>query len=281
MQHVLVTGVTGFIGRALVTSLSESHHVMGISRNPAEDTVMCVHGEFGSFEDLHQFDDQPIDAVVHLAAVTGMGKERELLETNVLGTRNLLRYAIGRGCRRFVLASSIAVVGIQDIAFHPDHLPMRDRHPCLDGCGYGFTKHLMEQTADYFARQIDDLTIVSLRIASIFDEATSPSLIVPGPAVAWATGAVTMMSRRDVVRAITLALDAKLPTGHHVYNTVSPFAWASVPTAEILHSWYGDEYDASYYEQPEHRWDALFDCTAICDELGFAAEDLPPTDSRA
>ena len=140
MSTVLITGASGFIGRALSVSMAADHRVICMSRKNPELDLPYVNGEFGSFEDLQQLNDEAIDVVIHLAAVTGGCSERDAVIVNVEGTRCLMRYAMDRGCRKFVMASSIAAVGMQNEAFRPQTLPISDEHPCLDRNGYGLSK---------------------------------------------------------------------------------------------------------------------------------------------
>ena len=93
--------------------MSVHHNVLCLSRkNPGLD-LPWIQGDFGSYEDLRQLDDNAIDAVIHLAAVTGGCRERDGLLVNVEGSRCLMRYLIDSGCRKFIMASSIAAVGFQ------------------------------------------------------------------------------------------------------------------------------------------------------------------------
>ena len=152
MANILVTGTSGFVGSALARSLvgCGAHNVYCISRKLSGiEGATEVRGAFHSFEDLRAFDDVGMDAVVHLAAVTGGCREEDALLVNVEGTRKLMRYFIDRGCKKFVNASSIAAVGIQTTAFRPLELPVPDEHPCLDRDGYGFSKYLMEEITKY------------------------------------------------------------------------------------------------------------------------------------
>ncbi len=112
MANILITGASGFIGRALCADMATRHRVLCLSRHDPELDLPWIRGEFGSFEDLRQLDDEAIDAVIHLAAAKGRGSsERDKVLVNVEGTRCLMRYLIDRGCKKFVLASSIAAVG--------------------------------------------------------------------------------------------------------------------------------------------------------------------------
>ena len=169
MSRILITGTSGFIGRALAESMATDHEVFCISRQKTEvEGVTVVQGDFTSPEDLRRLDPQQIDVVVHLAAVTGGGTEEELLRVNLMGTYQLVRYFVDGGCKKFVLASSIAAVGMQSPLFRPLRLPMPDEHPCLDRVGYGFSKYMMEEVSRYLARQNGDLDFINIRLASSF-----------------------------------------------------------------------------------------------------------------
>ncbi len=128
-KTVLVTGGTGFIGARLIPMLAEQYQVISLARTRQKtaDGVIGVKGSFHSFEDLRQLDSYRIDALVHLAAVTGGCSEAEGIEVNVAGTRRLIRYLVDRDCRQFALASSVAATGCLTDAeprFMPLQLPM-------------------------------------------------------------------------------------------------------------------------------------------------------------
>ena len=144
MSTILITGTSGFIGRALAASLADQHKVIGLSRKPTPvEGITAVEGDFTDPEKLHSLDPHgDIDVVVHLAAVVGRGSEADCIGVNVAGTHRMLRHCIDRGTRRFVLASSIAAVGMQSTRFRPLQLPMPDEHPCVGDGGYGFSKYL-------------------------------------------------------------------------------------------------------------------------------------------
>ncbi len=135
MSTILVTGASGFIGKALAASLAAKHNVVCISRsNPGLD-LPTIRGNFDAFEDLRQLDGYQFDAVVHLAAVTGGCLERDGILVNVEGTRCLMRYLMDRGCRKFVMASSIAAVGFQSVKFRRWPSPSPMSIPALTATG--------------------------------------------------------------------------------------------------------------------------------------------------
>ena len=66
-MRVLITGTSGFIGRALAADMAADHEVVCLSRQPTEiAAVAVVVGDFSRVEDLHQLDRWDFDALVHL-----------------------------------------------------------------------------------------------------------------------------------------------------------------------------------------------------------------------
>jgi len=275
MSTILITGASGFIGKALAKSMAEKHDVVCMSRhNPGVGTPW-VRGVFGDFEDLRQLDGYDIDVVVHLAAVTGGCLERDGILVNVEGTRCMMRYLMDRGCRKFVMASSIAVVGVQSTKFRPLALPIPDEHPCLDRDGYGVSKYLMEEITKYYQRQNDDIDVINLRLGSIADDKALPEPRRVSPLGQWALGSITVMALCDAVRALTLAAEAPHTAGVRILNATAPRAWVADPVADVLRGWWGDSVDVSNFEQPGHAYEAVYDVRRIEEELGFVAAVLP------
>ena len=137
----LITGGCGFIGTALVKELLETHAIKKIrvfdnlSVGAREDlALVCQYTELKSTKTSHS--DTPVvelmvgdiqdyqkcerackgmDVVVHLAANTGVGPSvenpRRDMQSNVVGTFNMLEAARQRKIKSFIFASSGAPVG--------------------------------------------------------------------------------------------------------------------------------------------------------------------------
>jgi UDP-glucose 4-epimerase len=243
-------------------------------RNPGLD-LPYVRGEFSSFEDLRRLDATPIDVVVHLAAVTGGCLERDGMLVNVEGTRCLMRYLMDRGCEKFVMASSIAAVGMQSIRFRPLTLPIPDEHPCLDRDGYGFSKYMMEEVTRYHHRQNDRIDVINLRLASIAADDRMPEPLRAGPLREWALGQITIMALSDAVRAFSMAAEAARRPGVRIMNAAGPKAWVGDPVAEVLEAWWGGDVDLSCFQEPGREYDSVYDVSRIEKEIGFTARKLP------
>ena len=274
MSTILVTGASGFIGSALSAALGPDHEVIAMSRSTVDiPGVTYVKGEFWSFEALRQLDKWNFDAVVHLGAEL-RGPDRDFVMVNGEGSRCLMRYLIDRGCRKFVMASSIAAIGCQSVLFRPEVLPIPDEHPCYDLYGYGFSKFIMEEITKYHWRQNPGIDVVNIRLCSVIrDEVRSrkPEGIRPLPE--WTVGTVTCMFLSDAIRAFSLAALGPVKPGVRILNTAAERIWATVPTAEFLENWWGDDVDLSYFRKPGNEFRSVYSVDRLREELDFTAVD--------
>ena len=274
MSTILVTGASGFIGSALSAELGADHEVIAMSRSTVDiPGVTWVKGEFDSFESLRQLDRWKFDAVVHLAAEL-RGPERDFVMVNGEGSRCLMRYLIDRGCRKFVMASSIAAIGCQSVRFRPDVLPIPDEHPCYDLDGYGFSKFLMEEITKYYWRQNPEIDVINIRLCSVIQGDVIkrvPEGIRPIPE--WTVGNVTLMFLSDAIRAFSLAVLGPRKPGVRILNTAAERIWATVPTADFLENWWGDAVDLSYFRRPGNEFRGVYRVDRLREELDFTAVD--------
>ncbi|MEE3258555.1 MAG: NAD(P)-dependent oxidoreductase [Candidatus Latescibacterota bacterium] len=272
-MRVLITGTSGFVGGALAADMAADHEVVCLSRQPTEVAgVAAVVGDFARLEGLHLLDHWNFDALVHLAAVTGAGSEADLMRVNVLGTYELLRYLVDRGCEKFVLASSIAAVGMQSVHFRPLELPMSDEHPCLDRDGYGFSKYMMEETTRYLSRQREALDFINIRLASFWPEDREPVARKPGLVGPWGMGSISCMYLSDAVRCFRLAAENEKKQGVRIMNAVGGQACVEGTVPELMRVWYGEDAGAiamGHYERVGHERDPVYDISRIEKELGF------------
>lgn len=123
MKNILVTGATGFIGRALCNKLlADGYQVRGAVRGAVQMTALpsgvegVIVGDIGPETDWSDAL-SGIEGIVHLAARVHVMRESAAdplaayREINVEGTKSLAIAAMNTGVKRFVYISSVKVNG--------------------------------------------------------------------------------------------------------------------------------------------------------------------------
>lgn len=139
MQTILVTGCAGFIGWKVSEKLIKNgHHVIGIDNMNDYYDPRLKKWRLQKLADKHNFkfykydiadykkikkvfSANKIDAVINLAARAGVRASVEnpwvYLDTNIKGTLNLLECSKDFGIKKFVLASTSSIYGLNDMPF--------------------------------------------------------------------------------------------------------------------------------------------------------------------
>lgn len=208
-MNILVTGMSGLIGGLTRRELAPRATLSALNRS-AVDGVPTTRADLADYDAIRPaFDGQ--DVVVHLAAKAGENFTwDELLQTNVVGTRNVLVAAQEAGCKRVVFASSGATVSGWELvepyksivearyADAPDEWPMIRHDMATRPTGvYGSTKVWGEAIARHVA-DTSALSVICLRIGYV-NAADRPSR--PRDYAVWC-------SQRDIARAIAGCVDA-------------------------------------------------------------------------
>lgn len=154
-MNVLLTGATSFIGEHLARDLvKRGHDVTGTYRTENDSVSRLAlllgnqqHGRLRlvkvdlSQEECWRLFPKSADVVVHIAAVskTEDSGTQDLLDCNINGLCNVIKYSMSAGIRQFVYTSSLSVHGNIEEAEVDEHTPIRE--PGL----YGATKYLGER----------------------------------------------------------------------------------------------------------------------------------------
>ena len=273
MATILITGGTGFIGSRLIPALAKEHQAISFARSPSgEGPAIVAEGSFLSDGDLSRLDDFDIDVAIHLAAVKAHCSEEDGMQVNVVGSRRLVRYLLDRGCRRFILASTIAVPGCWNPEWIPDTLPIPADHVCQARDAYGMSKWLMEQEAEYFARCTPDAGFVLPRLAHVRDDETWHSELIPTDGIQWPWLDLADVMLSDVLDAFGKAIDKTNEPGVHRYNIAGPDVRTQEPVAAALTKFFGanaEQLDLDHHEEPGNEFAPVYDLRPARDDLGW------------
>jgi UDP-glucose 4-epimerase len=175
-MRCLVLGGAGFMGSHIVDALVARNHSVRIFDLPnisvdnlqqSMDSVEILGGDFNNVNAITQALED-IDVVVHLVSTTLPGPSNENpvydVESNVIGTLNLLKQAVEKGVKKIIFSSSGGTVyGI------PRSVPIPETHETNPVCSYGITKLTIEKHLALF-HHLHNLDYTVLRLANPYGE---------------------------------------------------------------------------------------------------------------
>ena len=287
-QKILVTGAGGLLGGYTVDALRDRCTVSGLDVVPARHDIPHITDSIENLDAVRRAVAGQ-DAVVHIAARPNIwsGDGREIVQTNVVGTWNVLQAAEEAGVKRVIVTSSDSVVGftvLDGAMVPPRYLPVDAEHPRHPTDAYALSKKLCEETARAFADR-GRLDVVVLRPVFVLYPEFECEVIARaadpdgyrGPAAGGRNpaGGGPMwhyVDPRDLARAYRCALETDDP-GFGPYFICGPTTLAPEPTI--------DRFTAKTGAKPEIRDTAvyrdnpfapLYDLRTPAERLGFAAE---------
>ncbi len=192
INHILITGVAGFIGSNLAEKLlKEGYQVTGIDNfDPFYPRLMKegnLHALIGSPQfrfiemDIRLKDDfkritSIPDLVIHLAAKPGVVPSVKdphgYIETNILGTQNLLDWMTTQSIDKLIFASSSSIYGNHhETPFRENMVLDRPISP------YAFTKKSGELQT-YTWHYLNHTSVINLRFFTVFGPRQRPDLAI-------------------------------------------------------------------------------------------------------
>jgi UDP-glucose 4-epimerase len=177
-MRVLITGGAGFIGSHLALALQKRVAVR-IVDNLRTGQRRRLEGRNVDFVQASVLDTAALrsamsgaDVVFHLAAMVGlqesMDNPRDCIETNVIGTFNVLEAAADAGVRKLVFASSAAIYGDEP------RVPTSETASPNPKSLYALTKLDGEYLCEMFLRE-ERLKTATLRFFNVFGPGQDPT----------------------------------------------------------------------------------------------------------
>jgi len=229
-MNVLVTGSSGHLGEAIVRTLKErGHSVRGLDITPSPQTDVI-----GSVADRGRVRDcmEGMKSVIHTATLhkphVGTHSKSDFVETNVLGTLNLLEEAVSAGVGSFVFTSTTSAFGA---ALRPGPgapaVWVTEELKTVPRNIYGVTKVAAEDLCELLHGQ-SGLPCVILRTSRFFPEQDDEKLIRDGYEDANAKVNEFLYRRvelADAVDAHLLAVERarEIGFGRFIISATSPF----------------------------------------------------------
>jgi UDP-glucose 4-epimerase len=173
-MRVLVTGSSGQLGSFVCELLADSHEVIGMDIRESAFPSTRSLTELGDITDEQHVRKAvtDVDAVIHCAAQVSVERSFEDpvtdLNTNVLGTVNLLHASSRSGVKKFLYVSSAAVYG------NPRSQPIPENHPTEPMSNYGASKLAGERFALSYAHS-SHLDVVVVRPFNFYSPRADPA----------------------------------------------------------------------------------------------------------
>lgn len=241
-ERVLITGATGFLGRALVYELLENN-----SKNPEEALLFTIARSKSRIPGVRHtsidLEDQRAVATVlaeihptqiyHLSGLSKVSNEvsfADYFSSNFLQTKNL---ATGLeslpGKVKVLLASSVHVYGNQEGA-------ISESSPVHPHSAYAFSKHLSEECLRRSSKNRDGFEAVTVRLSTCFGPGQSSGFVASDFAkkireaklntlTKISTGPLKpfrqFMDYRDAARAFRLIMNHQQAAPFDIYNLAS------------------------------------------------------------
>ena len=189
-RQVLVTGAGGFIASHLVERLVSagaqvraftrytSRNDVGMLRFLPPDVFSELEIVYGDLRDVEAVRGavRGVDTVFHLGALIAIPYSyvhpREVIETNVMGTVNILMAARDSGVRRVVHTSTSEVYGTAQ------YTPIDEEHPLQGQSPYSASKIGADKIAESFYRSFE-VPVVTLRPFNTYGPRQSARAVIP------------------------------------------------------------------------------------------------------
>jgi nucleoside-diphosphate-sugar epimerase len=179
-QCILITGANGLIGRHLLERLvQEGRRAIGIDLTPRDGRERVFSCSLTDTHRLYALARQhAITDIIHCGAVSGpmvmVDNPHGIIDTNVVGTANIMEVVRVMEMRRLVFCSSTSAVGTTNT---PDNDLVSEPIPLKPGSVYGSTKAACEQLLSAYRLQHGQDN-VAIRLSWVYGPGRTTACII-------------------------------------------------------------------------------------------------------
>lgn len=240
-MNILVTGGSGLVGGFVVDELLQAgHRVTVLDRVPPQQHTRFIRADILRLGDLTWAFEQQ-EAIIHLAAIPHPLNDppQRVMETNVMGTFNVLEAAARARVPKVVIASTDSTLGFVFATheFLPEYLPIDEKHPLKPQDPYGLSKVLDEEICQAYTRGYR-MSTICVRICFIWDtRRVMEHREWVEDAEARRKGLWVCTDGRDAAQAFRLALEAQA-LEHEAFFAPADDGMTLVPTVELIERYF-------------------------------------------
>ncbi|EMO45799.1 NAD(P)-dependent oxidoreductase [Leptospira santarosai] len=181
-MRIIITGVNGFIGKALYNHLSKYHDIIGIYNSGEPLSQNCYKADLTKEADIYtilkKIENDPVDVIIHLASQMANANylnDLSILYVNSAISKNLALLAKSCNTKHLINFSSSSVYPNVDGIFDENSIP----NPALNAdCMYGLSKLNGEVILNYFLSKTQ-IPITHLRVAMVYGAGMDPHRLIP------------------------------------------------------------------------------------------------------
>lgn len=210
-MKALVTGATGFIGRNLISELLKRGEMVSAIVKPGKensfpDEIEIIRADIRDPREIPPRIFRGVDVVFHTAGVTSSFRREEYMNTNFIGTKNLVEVMLESGQNpKFIYVSTLAAVGPSD---DPDHVITEEELPHPVGL-YGESKRKAEEYLIFMRNKVKSIILRPGVVYGALDRNLLPilrwSIKLAFPVISGSILSLVHIS--DLVKAILLAAE--------------------------------------------------------------------------
>lgn len=174
-MRITITGGSGFIGSNIVSTLMSAHSITVLDAKKPKADVDFVEGDINNIEDV-MLATKNSDVVIHLAAALGVVNTEKnpikTLDTNIIGTKNVLEACRHNDVKKIIFSSSSEVYG------EPLKVPISETDKPIPITNYGVSKLAAEEYIKAYSKSYG-IRYTILRLFNVYGDEQGTQWVIP------------------------------------------------------------------------------------------------------